>query len=55
MPQLNPAPWLAILVFSWLVFLTIIPPKILAHVYPNEPSSPTSKDTATDTWAWPWH
>nr|WNH22782.1 ATP synthase F0 subunit 8 [Yarrella blackfordi] len=54
MPQLNPAPWLAILVFSWLVFLTIIPPKILAHTFPNEPTLDT-EETKTEPWNWPWH
>nr|YP_008593799.1 ATP synthase F0 subunit 8 [Pterapogon kauderni]WAU47583.1 ATP synthase F0 subunit 8 [Pterapogon kauderni]BAN83195.1 ATPase subunit 8 [Pterapogon kauderni] len=55
MPQLNPTPWFMILVFSWLVFLTIIPPKILAHSFPNEPSSQTSQAQKTDAWNWPWH
>nr|YP_009681734.1 ATP synthase F0 subunit 8 [Sicyopterus parvei]QDP13427.1 ATP synthase F0 subunit 8 [Sicyopterus parvei]QDP13440.1 ATP synthase F0 subunit 8 [Sicyopterus parvei] len=34
MPQLNPAPWFAILVFSWLVFLTIVVPKFLTTPSP---------------------
>nr|WNH23899.1 ATP synthase F0 subunit 8 [Paraclinus fasciatus]WNH24014.1 ATP synthase F0 subunit 8 [Paraclinus nigripinnis] len=55
MPQLNPAPWFAILVFSWLVFLTIIPPKVLAHLYPNEPAMTDSEKTKTTPWNWPWH
>nr|YP_001491361.1 ATP synthase F0 subunit 8 [Trixiphichthys weberi]BAF51885.1 ATPase subunit 8 [Trixiphichthys weberi] len=54
MPQLNPAPWFAILVFSWLVFLTIFPPKVLSHTYPNEPSPQSTDTTKTDTWTWPW-
>nr|WNH22886.1 ATP synthase F0 subunit 8 [Dactyloscopus tridigitatus] len=55
MPQLNPAPWFAILAFSWLIFLTIIPPKVLAHQYPNEPTLTTSEKTKTEAWTWPWH
>nr|WNH21768.1 ATP synthase F0 subunit 8 [Gillellus greyae] len=55
MPQLNPAPWFAILVFSWLIFLTIIPPKVLAHQFPNEPASMASEKPKTEAWNWPWH
>nr|WNH21573.1 ATP synthase F0 subunit 8 [Malacoctenus triangulatus] len=55
MPQLNPAPWLAILVFSWLIFAVVIPPKVLAHVFPNNPGAVDSKSTKTDAWTWPWH
>ncbi|NP_740144.1 ATP synthase F0 subunit 8 (mitochondrion) [Salarias fasciatus] len=55
MPQLNPAPWFMILFFSWLVFLTVIPPKILAHKFPNEPSLTTAEKTKTKSWTWPWY
>nr|YP_010957255.1 ATP synthase F0 subunit 8 [Starksia nanodes]WMY90556.1 ATP synthase F0 subunit 8 [Starksia nanodes] len=55
MPQLNPAPWFAILVFSWLIFATILPPKILAHTFPNEPAMISTKKTETSTWNWSWH
>nr|YP_009355498.1 ATP synthase F0 subunit 8 [Lates japonicus]ASR74915.1 ATP synthase F0 subunit 8 [Lates japonicus]BAX03803.1 ATPase subunit 8 [Lates japonicus]BBU25778.1 ATPase subunit 8 [Lates japonicus] len=55
MPQLNPAPWLTILVFSWLIFLTMIPPKILAHSFPNEPTPHSAQMPKTDPWVWPWH
>nr|YP_002265631.1 ATP synthase F0 subunit 8 [Chilomycterus reticulatus]WMI34940.1 ATP synthase F0 subunit 8 [Chilomycterus reticulatus]WNH18621.1 ATP synthase F0 subunit 8 [Chilomycterus schoepfii]BAG72064.1 ATPase subunit 8 [Chilomycterus reticulatus]BDD17443.1 ATP synthase F0 subunit 8 [Chilomycterus reticulatus] len=54
MPQLNPAPWFAILVFSWLVFLTILPPKILAHSFPNEPTTQSAEKPKTESWTWPW-
>nr|QHI42863.1 ATP synthase F0 subunit 8 [Solea solea] len=54
MPQLNPAPWFLILVFSWLVFLTILPPKILNHTFPNEPTPASSKKPLTNSWNWPW-
>nr|WPM97885.1 ATP synthase F0 subunit 8 [Argyropelecus olfersii] len=54
MPQLNPAPWFAILVFSWLIFLIIIPPKVLAHTFPNEPLLNTD-NIKTEPWNWPWH
>nr|WNH24022.1 ATP synthase F0 subunit 8 [Stomias affinis] len=55
MPQLNPAPWFAILVFAWLVFLIIIPPKVLAHTFPNEPAPLSTDKTKTEPWNWPWH
>nr|YP_009311220.1 ATP synthase F0 subunit 8 [Psilorhynchus pseudecheneis]BAV69941.1 ATPase subunit 8 [Psilorhynchus pseudecheneis] len=54
MPQLNPGPWFAILVFSWLVFLTIIPTKILNHTSTNEPSSMSAEKHKTESWDWPW-
>nr|YP_010183926.1 ATP synthase F0 subunit 8 [Ostorhinchus fasciatus]YP_010389687.1 ATP synthase F0 subunit 8 [Ostorhinchus pleuron]QVG62690.1 ATP synthase F0 subunit 8 [Ostorhinchus fasciatus]UPT34461.1 ATP synthase F0 subunit 8 [Ostorhinchus pleuron] len=55
MPQLNPAPWLMILVFSWLIFITIIPPKVIAHHFPNEPTSQATQMPKTNPWNWPWH
>nr|QGZ08753.1 ATP synthase F0 subunit 8 [Chaenophryne sp. CLS4E] len=54
MPQLNPTPWFAILLFSWLVFLTILPPKVLAHTFPNEPNPETTKTSKAQPWTWPW-
>nr|YP_010580896.1 ATP synthase F0 subunit 8 [Sarcocheilichthys caobangensis]UZT27081.1 ATP synthase F0 subunit 8 [Sarcocheilichthys caobangensis] len=54
MPQLNPNPWFAILVFSWIIFLTIIPAKILNHTAPNEPISMGKEKHKTEPWDWPW-
>nr|YP_009349103.1 ATPase subunit 8 [Acanthocobitis botia]BAW88786.1 ATPase subunit 8 [Acanthocobitis botia] len=54
MPQLNPAPWFAILVFAWLVFLTIIPTKVMNHISPNEPTLLDSEKHKTESWDWPW-
>uniref|UniRef100_UPI0030FEA226 ATP synthase F0 subunit 8 n=1 Tax=Paralonchurus brasiliensis TaxID=1154682 RepID=UPI0030FEA226 len=54
MPQLNPSPWLAIMVFSWMMFLIIVPPKILAHIFPNEPASRSMEESQTGSWSWPW-
>nr|YP_009131656.1 ATP synthase F0 subunit 8 [Brycon henni]AJY78538.1 ATPase subunit 8 [Brycon henni] len=53
MPQLNPTPWFPILVFSWLIFLTIIPSKILKHTFSKEPKFDTQK-SKSDSWIWPW-
>nr|YP_009311961.1 ATP synthase F0 subunit 8 [Yasuhikotakia morleti]BAV71215.1 ATPase subunit 8 [Yasuhikotakia morleti] len=54
MPQLNPDPWFAILVFSWSVFLLIIPAKISNHITPNEPTPKSAKKHKTKPWDWPW-
>nr|BAD02170.1 ATPase subunit 8 [Eurypharynx pelecanoides] len=56
MPQLNPSPWFMILVFSWAVFLIIIPTKIMAHATSNQPTSLQAPTALTpDPWNWPWH
>uniref|UniRef100_I2CM72 ATP synthase complex subunit 8 n=2 Tax=Triportheus TaxID=42553 RepID=I2CM72_9TELE len=55
MPQLNPAPWFAILIFSWLVFLTIIPSKVLKHTFNNEPKALSTAKPKTEPWNWPWY
>nr|AAR13510.1 ATPase 8 [Ophisternon aenigmaticum] len=54
MPQLNPAPWFAILLFSWFIFLTILPLKTMTYVFPNEPQTKTIILTKTEPWSWPW-
>nr|YP_010948003.1 ATP synthase F0 subunit 8 [Diplospinus multistriatus]WMI34979.1 ATP synthase F0 subunit 8 [Diplospinus multistriatus]BAU45719.1 ATPase subunit 8 [Diplospinus multistriatus] len=55
MPQLNPSPWLAILLFSWLILLVVIPPKVMAHTFPNEPAAKNLQKTKGGPWNWPWH
>nr|AFM78482.1 ATPase synthase subunit 8 [Colomesus asellus] len=55
MPQLNPTPWFAIMMFSWLALLVFLLPKIMAHTFPNEPSSKNTQAPKTEPWAWPWH
>nr|BAH59017.1 ATPase subunits 8 [Gymnarchus niloticus]BAJ54289.1 ATPase subunits 8 [Gymnarchus niloticus] len=55
MPQLNPSPWLPVLIFSWLTFLIILPPKIMKHNLLSEPTQPTTKEYLTTPWIWPWH
>nr|WNH23016.1 ATP synthase F0 subunit 8 [Gobiosoma bosc] len=54
MPQLNPSPWFAMLVFSWLVFLTIVVPKVLPHTFPSEPGAQSTQDPKTNPWTWQW-
>nr|YP_009270237.1 ATP synthase F0 subunit 8 [Polypterus mokelembembe]ADG95261.1 ATP synthase F0 subunit 8 [Polypterus mokelembembe] len=55
MPQLNPDPWLIILIFTWAVFLIILPNKIISHSIPNEPSAKDPSNLLTEIWSWPWH
>nr|AAP75313.1 ATP synthase 8 [Chrysiptera annulata]AAP75315.1 ATP synthase 8 [Chrysiptera annulata] len=55
MPQLNPDPWFVLLTFSWLVFLVVLPPKVLAHMTPNHPVHRSTEKSKTEPWAWPWH
>nr|YP_009688025.1 ATP synthase F0 subunit 8 [Psettina iijimae]AKA95078.1 ATP synthase subunit 8 [Psettina iijimae] len=55
MPQLNPAPWFMILLFSWLIFLTIVPNKVLKHAVPNQPTTPDIHTDEKTVWTWPWY
>nr|BAX09154.1 ATPase subunit 8 [Parapercis cylindrica] len=55
MPQLDPKPWLIILTFTWIVFLTMIPTKVLAHTFPNAPQAKATEKVETQTWNWPWY
>nr|ACN11803.1 ATP synthase subunit 8 [Hexanematichthys sagor] len=54
MPQLNPTPWLTIFMSSWLIFLTVVPLKILSHTFTNNSTTLTTKNLKS-TWNWPWH
>nr|YP_010451219.1 ATP synthase F0 subunit 8 [Hippocampus bargibanti]UTV01000.1 ATP synthase F0 subunit 8 [Hippocampus bargibanti] len=54
MPQLNPSPWLAILLYTWLVFSIMIPPKVMAHKHLNEPTPLNTKLMKTTSWNWQW-
>nr|ACV95834.1 ATP synthase subunit 8 [Stellifer illecebrosus] len=54
MPQLNPSPWLAILLFTWATFLIMLPPKIMAHTFLNEPALQNVVKPKTTPWNWPW-
>nr|WNH20741.1 ATP synthase F0 subunit 8 [Moolgarda engeli]WNH21352.1 ATP synthase F0 subunit 8 [Moolgarda engeli] len=55
MPQLDPKPWLFILVLSWSIFIAFVPPKVLAYIFPNEPTHQQTKNTKASSWDWPWH
>nr|QJX58563.1 ATP synthase F0 subunit 8 [Prionodura newtoniana]QJX58564.1 ATP synthase F0 subunit 8 [Prionodura newtoniana] len=54
MPQLNPTPWLFIMLISWLTYSLIIQPKIMSFISANPPSNKTSIVTNTTPWDWPW-
>nr|YP_007627139.1 ATP synthase F0 subunit 8 [Lophiogobius ocellicauda]AGG84365.1 ATP synthase F0 subunit 8 [Lophiogobius ocellicauda] len=54
MPQLNPSPWFAIMIFSWLVLLVVVVPKVLNHIFPNEATPQSAQTPKTNTWHWPW-
>nr|YP_010000824.1 ATP synthase F0 subunit 8 [Oreocharis arfaki]QOD96749.1 ATP synthase F0 subunit 8 [Oreocharis arfaki] len=54
MPQLNPNPWLFIMLISWMTYSMIIQPKLLAFITMNPPSSKTPTITNTTPWTWPW-
>nr|ATL16188.1 ATP synthase F0 subunit 8 [Neoceratodus forsteri] len=54
MPQLNPNPWFMILLLSWIVFLLILPSKIIAHTYLNEPTTQNTEKLTAQPWTWPW-
>nr|ACP04288.1 ATP synthase subunit 8 [Scleropages leichardti] len=55
MPQLDPTPWLLILLFSWLTLLMMIPLKIMGHYFMNEPIPQAPKMHPLMPWNWPWH
>nr|YP_004465145.1 ATP synthase F0 subunit 8 [Luciosoma bleekeri]BAK23047.1 ATPase subunit 8 [Luciosoma bleekeri] len=54
MPQLNPDPWFMTLTLSWVVFLAIVPTKVLAYTLPNELLTATAREHKSNTWGWPW-
>nr|AAL92839.1 ATPase subunit 8 [Glaucis hirsutus]AAL92841.1 ATPase subunit 8 [Glaucis hirsutus]AAL92843.1 ATPase subunit 8 [Glaucis hirsutus]AAL92845.1 ATPase subunit 8 [Glaucis hirsutus] len=54
MPQLNPNPWLFIMILSWLTYSLIIQPKILSFPPTNPPSEIPTTPSKTSPWSWPW-
>nr|YP_008593721.1 ATP synthase F0 subunit 8 [Epinnula magistralis]BAN83741.1 ATPase subunit 8 [Epinnula magistralis] len=55
MPQLNPGPWFAIMLFTWLMLLISIPTKILSRIFTNKLNSQDSEKPKGMPWTWPWH
>nr|YP_008815326.1 ATP synthase F0 subunit 8 [Prionace glauca]AGW45859.1 ATP synthase F0 subunit 8 [Prionace glauca]QTJ25364.1 ATP synthase F0 subunit 8 [Prionace glauca]WNH19765.1 ATP synthase F0 subunit 8 [Prionace glauca] len=54
MPQLNPSPWFLILLFSWIIFLTILPNKITNHLFNSNPTLKSTEKPKPNPWNWPW-
>nr|AAM90400.1 ATP synthase 8 [Conirostrum bicolor] len=54
MPQLNPNPWLFIMLISWLTLTLIIQPKLLTFVSANPLSNKPPITPSTTPWTWPW-
>nr|YP_009692499.1 ATP synthase subunit 8 [Asterorhombus intermedius]QEH58976.1 ATP synthase subunit 8 [Asterorhombus intermedius] len=54
MPQLNPAPWFAILVFSWLILLTLVISKVLNFILPCDTLPQQTASMHKPTWTWQW-
>nr|WNH20559.1 ATP synthase F0 subunit 8 [Pristiapogon kallopterus] len=55
MPQLDPNPWLMIMMFTWLVFLVPFAPKTLTFIFPNGTTPQAVQKSKTNSWDWPWH
>nr|WNH21014.1 ATP synthase F0 subunit 8 [Scorpaena plumieri] len=54
MPQLNPKPWLLILLFSWLCLLTLVPLKITNHLFLKPDKAHVTVKKVKEGWTWPW-
>nr|YP_009019735.1 ATP synthase subunit 8 [Phodilus badius]AHJ91116.1 ATP synthase subunit 8 [Phodilus badius] len=54
MPQLNPNPWFPIMILSWLIFSTIIQPKLLPTTPSNHPHNKPFPPIKPTPWTWPW-
>nr|YP_009306882.1 ATPase subunit 8 [Psalidodon paranae]YP_009704446.1 ATPase subunit 8 [Oligosarcus argenteus]YP_010026568.1 ATP synthase F0 subunit 8 [Psalidodon rivularis]YP_010026581.1 ATP synthase F0 subunit 8 [Psalidodon fasciatus]UMM62312.1 ATP synthase subunit 8 [Psalidodon scabripinnis]AOR39688.1 ATPase subunit 8 [Psalidodon paranae]AQM74412.1 ATP synthase f0 subunit 8 [Psalidodon fasciatus]AQM74416.1 ATP synthase f0 subunit 8 [Psalidodon fasciatus]AQM74418.1 ATP synthase f0 subunit 8 [Psalidodon len=55
MPQLMLTPWFFILVASWMIFLVVIPPKVMKHYFNNEPEMASAHKPKINAWDWMWH
>nr|YP_009227449.1 ATP synthase F0 subunit 8 [Pseudohynobius shuichengensis]ACK38345.1 ATP synthase F0 subunit 8 [Pseudohynobius shuichengensis] len=54
MPQLNPGPWFAIFIMTWVVFLLILTFKIINFNNLNEPTLKIIKKNKPESLLWPW-
>nr|YP_044730.1 ATP synthase F0 subunit 8 [Shinisaurus crocodilurus]BAD24780.1 ATPase subunit 8 [Shinisaurus crocodilurus] len=54
MPQLNPAPWLLILIMSWLTLLLLYLTKTTNFSNTYTPSIFQTVNHKASPWAWPW-
>nr|UDF87692.1 ATP synthase F0 subunit 8 [Gymnura altavela]WNH19778.1 ATP synthase F0 subunit 8 [Gymnura altavela] len=54
MPQLNPAPWFLIFLFTWIFFLAVMPGKIMSYLLNNAPTPKNAQKSKVAPWNWPW-
>nr|YP_010016374.1 ATP synthase F0 subunit 8 [Odontaspis ferox]QOI73760.1 ATP synthase F0 subunit 8 [Odontaspis ferox]QTJ25351.1 ATP synthase F0 subunit 8 [Odontaspis ferox] len=54
MPQLNPHPWFIMFLFSWMIFLTILPKKVMNYTFNNNPTLKNIEKSKPKPWNWPW-
>nr|ALK24392.1 ATP synthase subunit 8 [Ara militaris]ALK24395.1 ATP synthase subunit 8 [Ara militaris] len=54
MPQLNPSPWLFIMITSWFALSLVFQPKTLSFTSTNTPINKTPTATKNHPWPWPW-
>nr|YP_009154870.1 ATP synthase F0 subunit 8 [Cetonurus globiceps]AHF49543.1 ATP synthase 8 [Cetonurus globiceps] len=54
MPQLNTAPWLTTMLFTWSVLLSILLIQIIYFYPPCELQPEESPSHLTSSWTWPW-
>nr|YP_009241344.1 ATP synthase F0 subunit 8 [Danio albolineatus]AMK97354.1 ATPase subunit 8 [Danio albolineatus] len=54
MPQLNHKPWIIILFFSWVIFLSIIPTNVINYIQANHPAVIDTELHYNNMWKWPW-
>nr|ACD81900.1 ATP synthase F0 subunit 8 [Ophisaurus attenuatus] len=54
MPQLNPSPWLFILVLSWLTLMMLFLTKTQNAHFHSTPAHYQMNKQEACTWLWPW-
>nr|ADW93242.1 ATPase 8 [Subdoluseps bowringii]AEA37820.1 ATP synthase F0 subunit 8 [Subdoluseps bowringii] len=54
MPQLNPAPWLLILILSWVTLLFLFKTKTTNATALNPTTAADLKADKMNPWNWPW-
>nr|WBU94787.1 ATP synthase F0 subunit 8 [Pseudopus apodus] len=54
MPQLNPNPWLLILILSWLALTALFLTKTQNARFHTMPALHQMNKQETNTWLWPW-
>nr|BAR45723.1 adenosine triphosphatase subunit 8 [Gigantura chuni] len=55
MPQLNPNPWMWILLLTWLTYLIVLPFKVVARKFSRNPTPEGAEKPPSAPWFWRWH